>query len=246
MDKDFQTSFIPKKPLVEEKISSRRPVSLLNFVVKIIFVFSIIAAVGVYFYKLTIEKRVQEKDTQIVLASERFDANAIAEMKLLDTRIKASEELVRNHIMLSPIFLALEEVTLKSVSYTKFEYKIITEEGVRKIMVLMTGKATSYEALALQSDALVTNKYIKDTIFSNLNLDDKGRVTFDLSFIVLPTFLNYQDTLNREGGAAQEGIAIPVEQQQIESPQETAPLSLTQEEQPSLEGGELSASGDIQ
>ncbi len=41
------------------------------------------------------------------------------------------------------------------------------------------------------------NKYITDPVFSNLNLDDKGRVGFDLTFNVDPTFVNYKDMLLR-------------------------------------------------
>jgi hypothetical protein len=35
-----------------------------------------------------------------------------------------------------------------------------------------------------------------------LNLDDKGKITFDLTFYVDPTFINFEDTLAREGTAS--------------------------------------------
>jgi hypothetical protein len=199
MDKEFQTSFIPKKPLVEERASTRRPVGLLNFIVTIIFIGSIVAAGGAYAYELSLKKSVADMDAQLGLAREHFDDAAITEMQNLDKRLRASDQILSSHIMISPIFMALQSLTLKTVSYTRFDYKINTDAGKTKVEITMSGKATSYEAIALQSDSLAQNKYIKDPVFSNLNLDEKGRVTFDLSFIVDPTFINYKDTLNREG-----------------------------------------------
>lgn len=199
MDKEFQTSFIPKKPIVEERVSTRRPVGLLNFIVTIIFIGSIVAAGGAYAYELSLKKSVSDMDAQLVLAREHFDDAAITEMQNLDKRLHASDQILSSHIMISPIFMALQSLTLKTVSFTRFDYKINTDTGKTKVEITMSGKATSYEAIALQSDSLAQNKYIKDPVFSNLNLDEKGRVTFDLSFIVDPTFINYKDTLNREG-----------------------------------------------
>lgn len=214
MDKEFQTSFIPKKPLAEERTSTRHPVSVLNFIVTIVFIFSIVAAVGTYFYKVTLAKKVDNMNEQLALAKDRFEPALISDMQTLDRRLNASEQILANHIIVSPIFKSLQDLTLKSVSFTKFDYSI-GETGTKEITVLMSGKATGYDAIALQSDALSQNKYIKDPVFSNLNLDDKARVTFDLSFIVDPTFVNYQDTLNR--------IGEPTLPEEMLAPEMTAP-----------------------
>lgn len=231
MDKEFQTSFIPKKPLTEERIVTRRPVSLVNFVVTLIFIGSLVAAGGAYAYQLTLKKSVSDMDAQLVLARNSFDPNVIAEMQMLDKRLKASGEILDSHIMISPIFISLQSVTLKTVSYTKFTYELKTEAGKKQVDVQMSGKATGYDAIALQSDSLATNKYIKNPIFSNLNLDEKGRVTFDLSFTVDPSFVNYSDTVNREGieqaeQMAEEQLTLP---ESMMAPEETTPTDATQQ-----------------
>lgn len=231
MDKEFQTSFIPKKPLTEERIVTRRPVSLVNFVVTLIFIGSLVAAGGAYAYQLTLKKSVSDMDAQLVLARNSFDPSVIAEMQMLDKRLKASGEILDSHIMISPIFISLQSVTLKTVSYTKFTYELKTEAGKKQVDVQMSGKATGYDAIALQSDSLATNKYIKNPIFSNLNLDEKGRVTFDLSFTVDPSFVNYSDTVNREGieqaeQIAEEQLTLP---ESMMAPEETTPTDATQQ-----------------
>ena len=62
----------------------------------------------------------------------------------------------------------------------------------------MSGKADNYTAIALQSDQLTQNKYIKDPIFENLTLDDRSNVLFDLTFQVDPSFVLFGEKLNRE------------------------------------------------
>ena len=113
----------------------------------------------------------------------------------------ASKEVLANHVVVSPVFEALQAETLKSISFTKFAY--VYEPLKKTVDVKMSGKATGYDAIALQSDELVKNKYIKDPVFSNLNVDDKGRVVFDLQFSVDASYVNFDDVLARDASSAE-------------------------------------------
>ena len=53
----------------------------------------------------------------------------------------------------------------------------------------MSGLAIGYRSVALQSDLFAQNKNLIDPVFSNLTLDDKGNVLFDLEFSVDPSLL---------------------------------------------------------
>jgi hypothetical protein len=64
-----------------------------------------------------------------------------------------------------------------------------------KVDIKMSGQATGYRAIALQSDLLTTDQVFVDPIFSNLTLDGSGNVLFDLNFSVKPSFVNYEQTL---------------------------------------------------
>ena len=55
-----------------------------------------------------------------------------------------------------------------------------------------------YRSIALQSDLFSKNKNFIDPIFSNLSLDDKGNVLFDLGFSVDMNFLAYKQVIKTE------------------------------------------------
>jgi hypothetical protein len=86
---------------------------------------------------------------------------------------------------------------MKTVRYTKFSYVLGTDKKAQ-IIIQMSGQAVDYRSVALQSDLFNTKDEAKNFInpvFSNLTLDDKGNVLFDLQFSVDPSFVNYKQTL---------------------------------------------------
>lgn len=198
MEGDFQTSFIPKKPLSEDRVQTTKPVSIFVFIATIIFFASLLGAGLMYFYKASLIRSVSVSKVNLDKAKEAFEGDFIKELQDFDRRISASNEILSNHVTLSPIFEALGLATLKSVQFTKFSHKITGTGNSAKILVTMSGKADNYTAIALQSDQLTQNKYIKDPIFENLTLDDRSNVLFDLTFQVDPSFVLFGEKLNRE------------------------------------------------
>lgn len=198
MEGDFQTSFIPKKPLSEDRVQTTKPVSIFVFIATIIFFASLLGAGLMYFYKASLIRSVSVSKVNLDKAKEAFEGDFIKELQDFDRRISASNEILSNHVTLSPIFEALGLATLKSVQFTKFSHKITGTGNTAKILVTMSGKADNYTAIALQSDQLTQNKYIKDPIFENLTLDDRSNVLFDLTFQVDPSFVLFGEKLNRE------------------------------------------------
>ena len=51
MDQNFQTSFIPKKPIVKDTTPVKQPVGLLTIISVLFFIAMVITAGGLYFYK---------------------------------------------------------------------------------------------------------------------------------------------------------------------------------------------------
>ena len=86
---------------------------------------------------------------------------------------------------------------MKTVQYTNFSYTLGAEQDF-KILVKMKGLAVGYRVVALQSDLFTENEYLIDPVFSNLELDDKGNVLFDLEFSVDPNLVNYKQMLEAE------------------------------------------------
>jgi hypothetical protein len=198
MDQNFQTSFIPKKPIVKERVSYSQPVGIL-MVASIFILFTVlIASGGLYFYKGILSKNITDMQNTLVLAQSRFELSKISELQVLDKRLNASTEILSKHVAISPIFTVLEAITMKTVRFTKFGYTLGSDKNAA-VDIKMSGVAKGYRDIALQSDLFTSNaiahKNFINPIFSNLTLDASGNVLFDLEFSVDSLFVNYKQTL---------------------------------------------------
>src|SRR4051812_7977829 len=107
MEQNFQTSFIPKKPIVKERVVSTRPVGFI-LVISILILFAVvIATAGLYFYKSILTKSIVNMENTLTLAKSRFEPAKITELQTLDKRLQASTSVLSKHIAVSPIFDAL-------------------------------------------------------------------------------------------------------------------------------------------
>ena len=194
MDQNFQTSFIPKKPIIEERTTPSRPISFLVIISIFIFFTVLLASLGLYFYKGILTRNIASMEAELNLAKDRFEPNKITQLQVLDKRLRAANEILDNHIVISPVFQALQLVTMKTVQFTKFSYELGTDKNA-KVLIKLSGVAIGYRSVALQSDLLAKNKNLIDPVFSNLSLDDKGNVLFDLDFSVDQSFVDYKQML---------------------------------------------------
>ena len=154
----------------------------------------VLATGGLYFYKTIRVKKITELENTLNLAKNRFEPSKIVELQVLDKQLKAASEILSKHSTVIPIFEVLEQLTMKTVRFTRFSYSLGTEEKLI-IKVKMSGVAIGYRSIALQSDLFAKNKNLIDPVFSNLTLDNSGNVVFDLEFSVDPNFVNYQQAL---------------------------------------------------
>lgn len=203
MDQQFQTSFIPKKPVMESRATvSKASVSFFMIFATIVLVVAAVMLGGAYIYKIgqaktrdSIQKYIVEKTNQI-----KAEEPTLREITRIDKRLSAADAVVANHVLVSPIFNRLQQLTLKSIQFTKFEFSN-GKDTSSTTEVKMSGRANSYAAIANESDILTgangTDTYFLNPIFSNLSLDDKARVAFDLTFRVDPDLVSYVDTLKR-------------------------------------------------
>ena len=197
MEPNFQTSFIPKKPIVEERAVSARPIGFFT-VVSIFILFTVILATGgLYLYKANLVKNIAKMENDLNLAKNRFEPSKITELQLLDKRLRASSEILSRHIAITPVFQALQDITMKTVRYTKFSYDFgdVKDAKNARVIIKLSGQAVGYRSVALQSDLFAKNKNLIDPVFSNLALDDKGNVLFDLEFLVDPALVDYRQML---------------------------------------------------
>ena len=196
MDKNFQTSFLPKKPIIEETVKPKASLGIFGFIGIVVFIISAGLATGVYFYEASLSKQLSAKEDQLNNARNILESPLIGEAKILGRRITDANQILSNHIVVSPIFEALQMNTLKSLQFNHFTYTVPADSS-GKITVDMTGVARDYTSIALESDQLAKNKDIQNPLFSGLALDAKsGNVTFDLTFAVSPDFVSFTNNLS--------------------------------------------------
>lgn len=209
MPPKFQSSFIPKGPaaFVPEPgaaasvMPRRQPSSLLSFIGTVIFVLTLLAAVGVYGYQYYIDFSIKRMGQLIEESRTNFSAESVGELLDLDHRITSTRSLLNSHQVISPAFRFLESVTPRSVRYSEFNYSE-TSEGYR---LVLKGEARSYGALALASGAITKNESIKNPLFSDIKLDDSGNVGFTLAVELEPNLISYLKQIEKTGA----GIPTP-------------------------------------
>jgi len=210
MEQNFQTSFIPKKPIVEEVINSpKKSMSFLTIFTIILFLTMALTFGGLYFYESVLAKNIVDMQASLKKANERFEVAKIKELQILDKRLVASGKILSKHLTISPVFQILQDITMKTVRYTEFSYDITDTD---KILIKMSGEADGYRSIALQADLFSSRKELIDPVFSNLTLQEKSNVVFDLEFSVDPSLVNYKQALEKERPSAPApSNIIPVE-----------------------------------
>ena len=214
MEPIIPTSFIPKRPVSSEPIApiaKSRAVGLLSFLTVIIVIATIASYGGVYLYGKQLKSEELQLQKDIATARDGLGSDFVSDMKRLNLRIEGVKDLIKDHIVVTPIFTALQETTLQSVQYKSFNYTFTTDLATKTDMVevALSGTAKNYATLALQSDAFAKNPLIKNPVFANLSIDEKtNRVNFRLTFTVNASDLAYQRFV--DGLSAQQQQAVPV------------------------------------
>ncbi len=203
MDNNFQTSFIPKKPLADTSTVARSSsTSFLSLIAWLLVIAAGVFAGGSYLYKKNLESSLTRMRSDLAAARNSFEPSLITELQKLNKRIDSANELLANHVVITPVFSTLSKSTLKSVQFTRFGYTLPSDSG-SSVTVRMAGKARDYTSIALESDQLAANKNIHNAIFSNLSLDERtGFVNFDLTFTVDQDLIRYTNHLADVIGAS--------------------------------------------
>ncbi len=202
MDRDTQTSFIPKSALTKSVAVSPRVVSLPMVVTILVLLVSLVFWGGAYAYRRILVSNIEspcvERATggrscglkeSINRARQDLDQATTVYLKRLNDKLAIGAGLVRQHQSAVPVLKMLEELTLPSIYYSRFEYadgKTLNIEG----------RASSYEDIALQTQVFVRDKgRIKSFIFSDLDLDSFGNVIFKLVVNLEPELTSYARAL---------------------------------------------------
>ncbi len=218
MEPGIPTSFIPKRPMESSTDSSShksKSVGLLSLLTGVVVIGTILAFVGVYLYEQQLATQKKNLEDSIATARDGIGTDFVADMKRLDSRINGVEQLIKSHIVVTPLFKDLEAHTLRSVQYKDFSYSFSADDKTKsaQVKVDLSGTARSYASIALQSDAFSESTLIKNPVFSNLTLEDKTKaINFKLSFTVDAAALSYQTFI--DSTSKKPAQAVPATNQQ--------------------------------
>ncbi|MCA9352571.1 hypothetical protein KC901_00100 [Patescibacteria group bacterium] len=211
MDKEFKTTFIPKKNPIGAKAPESKTVkarrSLFGILALLLFVTAVVSTIGVYLYKARLVSVINSRIDSINRAEKAFEPSVILDLKKLDIRLRAGTELLNQHVAVSDFLDSLGESTLPDISFREFSFSYAPDGSA----VSMTGEAKGYLQIAQQSDIFESNNYIQNHIFSDFALTDTGRITFSLQFTLNPELLQFGRTVkNTESDTTvPEGVIIP-------------------------------------
>lgn len=197
MAAQFKTSFIPKSvpttngggTVVQPTVKQRgMPVDLFLLIGTILFVVAIVGAFGLFLYKFMINRDITQASTQLEAVRKDIDPNLITKLQGIDTRMDEAKNVLANHQALTPLFLLLEQNTVRTVRFTSFEFS--QSDGVFQIN--LRGEAKNYQSLALEADVLAQAGVIHNAVFSGLNINTTdGNVSFQMIANVAPSVFAY-------------------------------------------------------
>lgn len=193
MNNTFQTSFIPKKPIDPLNNKRHNPIGIFPVVATISVLVMVLSAIGLFFYKGYLIKQKDNFSVSLSKIKDSFEQDTIKDLELFDKRTSAAKDVLDSHIVLSPMFNLLGELTIPSIQYTEFKHQT-TDKGFQ---VKISGISRDYRSIALQADVFngAKGRYFKSVIFSNLVKNEDNYVTFSLEFNVDPSLLSYENSL---------------------------------------------------
>jgi hypothetical protein len=190
MENSFQTSFIPKK-LITSNISDKEPKNFFSLIATFLLIISILISAGLYVYKIYLTKQEETLSLSLEKTRNSFEQDTIDELELFNKRTQSAKTILNNHIVLSPMFTLLGEITIPSIQYTSFTQDTTSDQTFG---VTIKGVAQDYRSIALQADVFnsIKGSSFKNVLFSNLSKDKNNNIDFSLNFNVDPNLLSYE------------------------------------------------------
>lgn len=213
MEPKFQTSFIPKKPIVTDaspasKVGVIRETNIFSLVATILFISTLLVSGGLFGYQMILRQQIDKADTDINTARSAFQVDKIKELIDANNRIVSSKTLLEKHVKLSQMLYLLQDLTVKRIRLMKLTYSY--KAGIPTIT--LQGEALTYNALVEQSNIFAQSDYLKNNQFSNFILADNGNIQADFVSAIDTSLISYKraiEALDNSNNSAEVGTTSP-------------------------------------
>lgn len=194
MEPKFQTSFIPKKPIVSNEGSGMgvvRPTNIFSLIATIFFLVTVIISGGFFVYKRVLKGQIAQANLEIQKANDAIELEKIKELIDSNSRIVSSQKLLEKHITASNILLLMQELTVKRMRFTNMSYKNTESQ----IDLIIRGEVQSYNALAQQEKIFSESEFLRDQSFSTISLIENGQVSLEFSAKIDSSLISYKKAI---------------------------------------------------
>jgi hypothetical protein len=215
MEPKFQTSFIPKKPMIASTGNpARHSVSIFLTISIIVFVISLGGAGFAFAWEKVLGSEQNQYKKDLAADQNQFNTDLINTLTKANTKIDIAEGLIQKHLAVSEIFNIISNLTIASVEWKSFTFSAPAASpssgggASSAATVSMQGQTDSYYSVAYQSDVFGqssefgTNNVIKNPVLSNLSVGSDGKVAFSFTASVDPSELSYINELSAQNASS--------------------------------------------
>lgn len=181
---EVRTTFVPRRPtLASPQVAAPRGPDFVALFATLIFLFSAIAAGGVYAWRWNLSRQIDGQAAQLAAARDSFDARFVEQASLLNDRIVAANKILDSHLAPSELLNIFEQFTIRSISFQTFSAIHQTDGSVD---ITASGVGRKFESVVLQSDwfgdgPAGDGARLRDVVFSRLGENDRREATFNFS-----------------------------------------------------------------
>ena len=248
-----ETSFIPKQSMgsVPKRVAPKRSFSVFNFIATVIFLGTLLLALGVYFYQDYIEKSLDADKQTLAELKGSFDQSDIESLRELDLRINTASTLLDRHLSPSAIFDMLERRTQSDTQFRTFLY---TRNESGSVALELQGEALRFNTVALQGQQLELESVLEQVIFSGLSVVSKvdeqqvtseDRVTFLVSGLVDTALVGYATPVSADANTPND-IEAPqnpdIQEETVENDEEAEAETETEDTEASTDDNQSESS----
>lgn len=199
-------AYIPRSSLIPNEASGaipvqmkkRRTIHAFGLIATIIFVLSLLGAIGIFVYKDYLGKQLESAKRDLSSVSSGDSERKIEELQLYDDKLRIARNLLDNHIAPSLIFREIEDSTKETVQFSSLEYTY--DPGFEAVLTL-EGDTEAFTSVALQKMQILEDELFSDFVLQNITTREgsesedgtptESGVTFRVTGVFDRDFLRY-------------------------------------------------------
>jgi hypothetical protein len=195
MEPKFQSSFIPKKPVVSTQntaIPVAQETNIFSLVAGVMFTVAILVSAALFGYQKVLHNQILTAQQAVSDARSAFEADKIQDLIDSNGKIDSAKQLLVKHVALSKLLLLMQQLTLANVKFDDLEYT--NQSGLPTLTIAV--EAQSYNALASQSDIFRANEFIKSPYFTEFSPQDTGSIKAKFNSTIDTSLVSYAKAVN--------------------------------------------------